>query len=433
MENRRLLVSMVLVMCVGIGAAFASGQSEESGDGVTTVTVLSSTILESPEGTVEQELADAFMDANPDIEIEFVGTPMNQAFSRITTLATADELPDIFLNTPEFHTQANDLGITADLEELFGAEFISGFYEGALEEATVDGRLQFLPWFQIPMGLFYRIDWLEEAGLAPPQNWEEFLEVAKAMTRDTNGDGDNDQWGYAMVGTNDGSGQGRFVEYLRTWGARELYETADGSFETEIDSPEAVQAYEYFAALKNEHDVVPPGVSQNSYGENISLMASETTGLMITGPHSIGAILAQNPELEGKLGSVPIPMGEQRSSSMFIFGFSVNANSDNKEAAARYIRFLMEPENQARWTEVTGRLPAVKAAGETDIVSGPAFSGFLEAVQYAHDIPAAPFYNEVRGVMGRAYQELLLDSEADAESVLDSAAEEIRRVIRDNS
>ena len=77
----------------------------------TVLKVMSSTIVESPEGDVEQAIADAFMAANPDITIEFIGTPMNDMFQVLTTNAIGGELPDIFTNTPEFATQTQDNNI----------------------------------------------------------------------------------------------------------------------------------------------------------------------------------------------------------------------------------------------------------------------------------------------------------------------------------
>ena len=428
----RRLLALVAIQATVCGV-FAGGGDERESDGITTLTVLSTTIVEAPEGTVEQEIADLFMTENPDIRIEFVGIKRNELYSRLTTLATADELPDVFVNTSDFMAQAAEMGIVADAQELFGPEFLNGLNETALEYASLEGRIQYIPHFFIPLGLLYRIDWLNELNMEAPRNWEEFLETAKAMTADSDGDGQMDQWGFAMVGTNNNSGHGRFSTYLRTWGVQELYESSPGTWDTQLDTPESVAAYQYFADMKNVSGVVPPGVAQNSYGENIALMASGKTGMMITGPHSIGAVLAQNPELKGKLGSVPIPMGVEHASTTAAQGYMINAGSDNKAAAVKYIEFLMNEDNQARWTEVTGRLAVSKAAAENPVLNSPAFAGFLEAVDYIRDTPTAAYYNEVRDVMGRIYQEMLLDPEADTRALLDAGAQEIRRIIKNNS
>ena len=83
-----------------------------------TLKVMSTTIVEKPEGEVEQKFADEFMKRNPDIKIEFIGTPMNSLYAKLQTLAIGRELPDIFTKTPEFAAKSSEMGITADLESL---------------------------------------------------------------------------------------------------------------------------------------------------------------------------------------------------------------------------------------------------------------------------------------------------------------------------
>ncbi|MEM7737529.1 MAG: sugar ABC transporter substrate-binding protein [Deinococcota bacterium] len=384
----------------------------------TVLRIMSSTIVESPEGDVEQAIADAFMAANPDIEIEFIGTPMNDMFQVLTTSAIGGELPDIFTNTAEFSAQAQDLGIAADLNDLFSEDFLAGFYPTAIEEGTVNGELIFLPWFTVPVGVLYRADWFEEAGLAGPQTWDEFVGAAQALTQDTNNDGQNDRWGFAMVGTKNGSGFFRFTHLLRSQGAWELYKDANGNWQSDLGSEGMVNA---LAIYKELHDagLVPPGVTETGYGEAVSLMASDKTAMMVTGPHTIGAILAQNPDLEGQIHSVPIPLGVDRSASLGVGGFSVAATSEHKEAAARYLEFLVSTENMLEWNRVTGRMPAQIEAGEQPQISGPVYAGFVEAIQISKPMPQATFYTQIQEVMGEAYQAVLVGGVSPA----DAAAE----------
>ena len=377
------------------------------GFGQTTLKIMSSTIVENPEGTVEQAIADAFMAANPDITIEFIGTPMNDIFKTVTTNAIGGELPDIFTNTPEFAATAEDLGIVADLNEVFDADFLSGFYQTALDESTVNGKLVLMPWFTVPVGVLYRSDWFEEAGLAAPQTWDEFINAAQALTQDTDGDGQTDRWGFAMVGSKNGSGFFRFTHLLRSMGAWELYKDTDGNWQSDLGSEGMVNALNVYKTL-HDGGAVPPGVTETSYGEAVSLMASEKTAMMVTGPHTIGAIIAQNPELEGKIHSVMVPMGVQRSASLGIGGFSVAADSPNKEAAARYLQFLVSTENMLEWNRVTGRMPAQIEAGEQPQISGPIYAGFVEAIKIATPMPQSPFYTQIQEAMGEAYQAVLV-------------------------
>lgn len=396
-----------------------------------TLQVMSTTIVENPEGTVEQAIADAFMAENPDIKIEFVGTPMNNIHARLTTLAIGGEVPDVFTHNPEFIAAAYDLGLTADLNELFSEEFLSGFYESALNEATFEGELQFLPWFTTPMGLLYRADWFEEAGLEAPQTWDDFLNAAKTLTQDTDGDGQVDRWGFAMVGTKNGSGFARYAQIMHTFGAQEVRKDENGNWVTDLDSPEGIQALDFFTSLVTEHGVVPPGPTETGYGEAVSLMASEKTAMMVTGPHTIGAILAQNPDLDGKIHSVAIPMGQERSASLGLLGFAISSSSENKEAAAKYLEFLVNTENLLEWNRVTGRMPARVEAGEQPQISGPVYTGFVDAINYAQPVPTTSFYTQLTDVVGEAFQSVMVGG-VSAEDAAMQAAEQTRSIIADS-
>ena len=52
----------------------------------------------------------------------------------------------------------------------------------------------YLPQTSIPYYLFYRADWLKEAGVAPPDTYDQFVAAAKAITKAP------DRYGFAMRG-----------------------------------------------------------------------------------------------------------------------------------------------------------------------------------------------------------------------------------------
>jgi len=397
-----------------------------------TLKVMSTTIVEKPEGEVEQKFADEFMKRNPDIKIEFIGTPMNSLYAKLQTVAIGGELPDIFTNTPEFAAKSREMGITADLESLLEKSYIEGFYPSILDQTSIDGKLEVFPFFTIPMGMLYRADWFKEEGIEKIENWEDFVTAAGKLTKDTDGDGKVDRWGFAMVGSRNGSGGGRFAQILRSFGAYELAKR-NGEWQTDIDSKESRDAFKFFTELYTKHKVVPPGPTEVSYGEAISLMASGKTAMMITGPHSIGAILAQNPELAGKIYSDVIPKGSKNVSNLSIGGFSISSTSEHKDAAAKYLKFIVETEQGLEWNRVTGRMPSRIEAGSQPQISGPIYEGFVNALEYVEPLPtSAPFYSQITGdILGEAYQSIMVGG-VSVEEATDYAAERIRELIDEN-
>ena len=71
------------------------------------------------------------------------------------------------------------------------------------------------------------------------------MDCAKALTKDTDGDGQVDQWGFSMVGSNNSSGQSRFMSYLWSNGYELAYQE-DGSDEWKTDITTARHSWMYF-------------------------------------------------------------------------------------------------------------------------------------------------------------------------------------------
>lgn len=435
-KKNAMLALFSLLICLSLALSACGGSSNDSGSSTsatkqTTLKIMSSTIVETPVGIIEQEFADEFMRQNPDIKIEFMGLSQNDAFTKITTLATGNQLPDIFVNTPDFYATAEDMGITANLTELLGEEYIKGFYPNVIDEAMIDGKLQFLPWFTTPIALIYRTDWLEAEGLTPPATWDEFVTVAQKMTKDSDGDGKVDQWGFGLVGTNNSSGTYRFLPILHSFGASELKQDDSGNWVTELDSPQAIEAFQFFGDLDSKYKVVPPGAMQNAYAENVTLMATNKIGMVISGSHSIEGLIEKNPELEGKLAAVPVPKKTNHASNLSSFGFSIAETSENKEAAVKYLKFLVDKDNAVQFFEGTGRLPTRTEAGDDAAINSPVYKGFVDAQKYAIPQPVVPYFSQISSAVGSAYQSMLVGN-ADAAAVAGKAAETIRLEVERN-
>ena len=66
-----------------------------------------------------------------------------------------------------------------------------------VESATYNGKLYGLPWYAGNRSVYYRKDWFAEEGIEEfPTTWEDFVEVAIRLTKDTDGDGKIDRYGF---------------------------------------------------------------------------------------------------------------------------------------------------------------------------------------------------------------------------------------------
>lgn len=363
--------------------------------------------VEDPEGPTERAIAEKFQKQNPGIKIEWIGVPSNEGTKKLIAWAAADDLPDITMINSSAYTLFHDMGIIRDLNKLLPAEFLSDFYPTILEEASVDGQLMVLPYQSMPVGILYRTDWLEETGLPTPETWDDFRKVAKAMTKDTNGDGKIDRWGFAMLATRDDSAESRFSYIMDTFGINLIFRDKNGQWQSGINTPQFKEALKLFTDFSLKDGITPPGVLETSYSEAANLIVAGKAGMILTGSNAIGTILKQNPSLKGKLGSFIVPKALQHTSASRSLGFGITTACKNIDAAVAYLRFICENENLLTWNTATGRAPTKHSVEKAPQLNTKEMAGFIKGMQYIWPTQAFAGTSELYDVIGQAYQSIL--------------------------
>lgn len=359
-----------------------------------------STLITEQEAPLEQAMADAYMVEHPNVKIEFVGAPVNEIAKKIITLNTSGDLPDAFFMPTEFMAQAHAMGIVVDHEKLLGQEWISSLSGKIAEYSKMEDQLMIVPWHVIPVALIYRADWLKDAGIDKIETMDDFLNAAKAFTTE-------DRWGFSMVGTNNGSGQARFTQYVRAFGVNEVYQDASGKWVSDLTTDKYEVALQSFVDLALKDGVVPPGATVTGYPEAAAYFAQEKTGLMISGSNAIGAIESANPELKGKLGSVSVPMAERHVTNLQTSGYAITTACENPEVMADYLKFMTSKDIAVDFALKSGRLPVTKEAAMDPSLQTETFKGFVDCMEYALMSPSFPAYGEILDIMGESYNTMI--------------------------
>lgn len=380
------------------GASAEEGRESGNADREEVVlTYISSTILESPEGDFEQMVIDEFNALDNGITIKVEGVASNDLMKKYITLATSNAMPELFMVNQNDAATIIDMGLAADVSEIFSQEYLNGFVADNLTSYTVDGRLMGIPWFGGAQGVLYRKDIFDQNGIGVPETWDELVSAARQLTKD----GD---YGITLVGTKNSSGSSRFQSVIRNFGVDEFYQDAGGQWQTDIGSDKYIEALKAFTDLECEYGVVPPGVIETGYPEAVTLFSSGKAAMLITGSNAIGAITSQVPELKGKLGSFPIPAVERSVSTVGGFGIFISPG-EHQKAAGEFIEFLLSTDTALEFSQMTGRLPTRTEAIESPAIAEmPELEGFIKALENIYVVPAIPGYNEVSDIHGEAYQ-----------------------------
>lgn len=193
---KRLSIVLFLLMMLSFGFVFAAYGADKQ-------IVNYWSRKTGPDQVVIQEAVEAFNRQNAQIEVKFQVMPWGAAYySRLRTAILTGQPPEVFDIAPWLgpyflpyvqpftEAQFANLGIRkAD----YAAEAIDGVRYG--------DRYVGVPLSILTLGLYYNKDLFQKAGLdpeRPPKDLREFLDCAKKLTRDTDGDGKIDQWGWML-------------------------------------------------------------------------------------------------------------------------------------------------------------------------------------------------------------------------------------------
>jgi multiple sugar transport system substrate-binding protein len=177
--SRRALVGGASMGALGsVLAACGSDDEDGAADGPVSLRFWKFT-AEGADETI-QEAIDQWNDENPDIQVQFETFPFDDyTATALTTAFAGGTGPDLFWIAPGgFLTYVND-GIPEPVNDLVDT---SEYLEAAVQAVSVDGEMLAIPFEVEPLALYYRTDFLDEAGVAPPQTWDELMGAAEELT-----------------------------------------------------------------------------------------------------------------------------------------------------------------------------------------------------------------------------------------------------------
>jgi multiple sugar transport system substrate-binding protein len=115
----------------------------------------------------------------------------------------------------------------------------------------------------------------------------------------------------------------------------------------------------------------------------------------VSGPWHIG--LLNDLGGEGKYELWPMPSGAGDATS-FIGGsnMAVFKNSKNRDAAWKFVSYLMKPDVQVRWYQTVSDLPSVQAAWNNETLAGdPQLKLFGDQLDKAKAPPSIPTWEQI--------------------------------------
>lgn len=261
----------------------------------------------------------------------------------------AGAAPDVIMTIQYWVQDYLDNGILHPLGDYFNKwDDRADFFPNVIAQVrSKPGQpVLFIPQTSIPYFLFYRSDWLKEAGVAVPDTFNQFVAASKAITKSP------DRYGIAMRGQTYSAIQ----VILPIWASAGV-KFADAKGVVDFDSPAAIDVTAKWVGMLTKDKSAQPTAVNDGYREQYALMEKGKCGLWFYGPHA-------GPAMVGALGNsiqaAPNPrVGPNRYMLANPEGPMMVSSCKEKNAAWEFIKFITTGEAALLYT-INRNVPPVR-------------------------------------------------------------------------
>jgi len=394
MRNNWTKVMMASVLTGSLVLAGCSSDTKDTaseGDSAGKVTLEFWNGFTGPDGNDMKKIVDEFNQKNAGkIEVKTQTMKWDQFYDKIRTVVSSGNAPDVAVMHLDQMPRMASKGLLTPLDELVKdadlkkEDFIPQVWEAGLYE----GKRYSVPLDVHPIALYYNVDLLKKEGIEkPPATLEEFVKVAKATTKDTDGDGKIDQWGFGMPTL--WPSQLMFYSAIRQNGGESV--SPDGT-KALYNDEKGVKSLQTFVDFIYKDKISPEKIQQD--GE-VTLFRQGKMAMTINGIWMINGFKEQ----QGlNFAAAPIPQfGEQKAtwagSHNFVIPKQKKEDKAKTEAAAEFIKYVTS--NSMAWAKA-GQIPAKNSVRDSaDFKALKEQSAIAEQVPYLVFPPASPTYVDV--------------------------------------
>lgn len=293
-------------------------------------------------------MADRFAESHPGVRVIVESITSNYGEKLATSIASGAP-PDVFLlDSPDIPAFV-DRGLALDLTPYVGrvGYDTAAVFPQVMEIFRRGPQLFAFPKGFTPLVIYYNKRLFRELGVPfPPDTgwtWDGFLDVARRLTRDVDGDGRVDT--YAL------SFPRQLYEWVPfVWSAGGDILDPGGTHTTGyLDGPATVATFAFLTSLVTEHHVAPP-VQFLTAGDamRIARFYLGRQGMLVSGHWQMPRLVdyARRGDLE--IGVAPMPRRGNAAfaTALYASGWAVPANVRHKRLAIELAAFLAGPEAQ---------------------------------------------------------------------------------------
>lgn len=373
---------------------------------------------------VYQERVNMFMEKNPDIKVELLYIPSDYS-QKVQTMIAGGTAPDVIQLSEDVHSYSSK-GQIISLNDFVANDSLDlkaryGETGGLTTAYSLDGNLYAMPDRGGALILYYNKDMFDAAGVSYPTKdwtWVEFLDATQKLTIR---DGDTvTQYGFAA-----GGWWPWWMSFIYMNGGAVL----DASGQPVVNSPETVEAIQFYNDLVYKYQVAPSPEDYANLGTNSPdpLFAQGKVAMSTTGFWGIGGLK----DATFNWDIAPLFKNKQNATVVFGSGLAISKDCKNPEAAWKLIEFLTSEEGQAPIVEFKQDAPANIANLSSDAFLNQSWSSkpinmsaLGESANAAFALPLSPKWNEMMSVFDTNLGEVFANR-AEVQPTMDAIQEQL--------
>ncbi|WP_449065321.1 extracellular solute-binding protein [Planomonospora algeriensis] len=378
------------------------------------------TVRPDSEGPTFQALIKDFQAKYPNIKVNYVNVPSDQAQNKFQTAAQAGTgAPDVIRSEVAWTSQFASLGYLQPLDGTRAVENESDFLPGPLSSTKYNGKTYAVPQVTDTLALIYNKRLLKEAGWEKaPTTVEELKQAALDVKEKT---------GAAGLALNVDA---YFLLPFMYGEGGDMLDVQNKKIT--INSPENAKAMGVVSDLITSGAASKPAI-QDSYANAMTVLKDGKAAMIYNGPWAL-AELYQGKEFKDKenLGIAPVPAGSAKAGAPTGgWNYAIYAGSKNIDASYEFLRFMSTVEAQAKVAKEISLLPTrASAYDNADVKANPDVAVFKPIMETATPRPWIPEGGQLFQPLLEGYQSLV-GGKTSPEDMLKTVDEKYRGIFKD--
>lgn len=346
----------------------------------------------------------------------------NDLHDRFATLFAANDTSfDVIMTWAGWSAEFGQAGWLQELDE---SALPPDLIRPALDAVSWDNKVYGMPKFASVQTMFWNKDHFKGANVEPdgaPENWDAFVKAAKACTTDG-------RFGYTC---DMGNPAGAYQNFLRTMllAGGEMY---DADWNPQLNSEAGVEGLTKLVELLHTHKVMDPASLQiTNASDLVEVFARGDTSIVFNWPFQWAVATKSGAKTTPETtGNGLVPGINVRSASIDgSEGYAINGNSQNKQAALKWLEFASSAVAQEEivkegWFPVSQETLSDPATAKVL----PVVKTYEESTQYVTKRYGTPWSSELDQLLSVQISKAMNQS-IEPQAALDTAQEELKPIV----